>query len=135
MRCSATSGTLEVVSYDSSVFAPISASAFNVNSDRAIKTDVTPLADVTEQLRALRGVSYRMKQGGEAQLGVIAQEVQAVFPEAVVETGLMIDETGRVVVEGGRPMLAVNYNALVPVLLQALREMDARIAELEGKCQ
>ncbi|HIC7213950.1 tail fiber domain-containing protein [Burkholderia stabilis] len=133
LRCAASSGTFEVVSLDSSVFAPVSAAAFNVNSDRAIKSDVERLEGVIGRLRTLRGVSYRLKHDGTEQLGVIAQEVQSVFPEAVVETSINIDEDGNAVEEGGRPMLAVNYNALVPVLLQAMIEMDERLTLVEAR--
>ena len=50
-------------------------------------------------------------------IGLLAQEVQKVFPELVSE-----DENG---------MLAVNYQALVPVLINALKEQENNYNELE----
>ena len=50
-------------------------------------------------------------------IGLLAQEVQKVFPELVSE-----DNNG---------MLAVNYQALVPVLINALKEQENNYNELE----
>jgi Chaperone of endosialidase len=79
-------------------------------------------------VRRIRGVSWRWREdaplaelarrGGEAQAGVIAQEVQAVFPELVVEG------------EGG--YLMVDYGGLAQVLVRAVEELVARTKELEG---
>ncbi|KWD62367.1 hypothetical protein WL68_19395 [Burkholderia cepacia] len=87
-----------------------------------------------EKLKRLRGVTYVMKsdETHARQLGVIAQEVAKEFPEAVTETSMQIDESGVMVTEGGRPMLAVNYSALIGPLLQAFIELEARVSALEG---
>jgi Chaperone of endosialidase len=79
-------------------------------------------------IRRIRGVSWRWREdaplaeisarGGEAQAGVIAQEVQAVFPDLVVT-----HESG---------YLMVDYAGLAQVLARALQELDARATELEG---
>ncbi|WP_334053901.1 tail fiber domain-containing protein [Burkholderia cepacia] len=134
LRCSANSGTLDVVSSTSAAFAPVSASAFNVNSDVAIKAEVETIENAMEKLKRLRGVTYVMKsdETRARQLGVIAQEVAKEFPEAVTETSMQIDESGVMVTEGGRPMLAVNYSALIGPLLQAFIELEARVSALEG---
>jgi len=78
-------------------------------------------------VRRIRGVSWRWREdapvahvaerGGEAQAGVIAQEVQAVFPDLVVED------------EGG--YLMVDYGGLAQVLARALDVLNARAKELE----
>ncbi|RQY60794.1 tail fiber domain-containing protein [Burkholderia stagnalis] len=134
LRCAATYQALEVVSYDSSVFATIAASAFNVNSDAAIKTQIQTIDCATEKIKRLRGVTYVMKADKQrlSQVGVIAQEVAEAFPEAVSETGMQIDEAGVSVDRGGRPMLSVNYSALIGPLIQAFKELEARVSTLEG---
>jgi hypothetical protein len=53
----------------------------------------------------------------EFQIGLLAQEVQKVFPDLVIE-----DSKG---------ILSVNYQALIPVLVNALKEIDANYNELE----
>jgi hypothetical protein len=52
-------------------------------------------------------------------IGLLAQEVQKVFPALVSE-----DENG---------MLAVNYQALVPVLINALKELESETSSLESQ--
>lgn len=76
-------------------------------------------------MRRLRGVSYEFKEGeegrgrtgGKRELGVIAQEVEAVFPELV---GTARDGYKR-----------VDYLGLIPVLIEAVKELDERLAALE----
>ena len=56
---------------------------------------------------------------GKQQIGVLAQEIKEVFPELVSEDD--------------NEMLAVNYQGLVPVLINALKEQDAKLNEQETK--
>ena len=52
-------------------------------------------------------------------MGVIAQEIQAVLPEAVVER-----DTG---------YLAVDYHKIVPLLIEAIKDLAAKVEKLEQK--
>ena len=54
---------------------------------------------------------------GKQKIGVLAQEIKEVFPELVTK-----DENEN---------LAVNYQGLVPVLINALKEQEERIKRLE----
>ena len=56
---------------------------------------------------------------GKQKIGVLAQEIQEVFPELVSE-----DEN---------EMLAVNYQGLVPVLINALKEQQDEINRLKDQ--
>ena len=56
---------------------------------------------------------------GKQKIGVLAQEIKEVFPELVSEDD--------------NEMLAVNYQGLVPVLINALKEQDAKMKEQEKK--
>ena len=69
----------------------------------------------------LEAKSYTMKNDVEQKqkIGLLAQEVQKVFPELVSE-----DNNG---------MLAVNYQALVPVLINALKELESETSSLESQ--
>lgn len=91
-------------------------------SDAGLKQEVETLEGVTEKLRKLRGVSFSWRQkerGTKRELGVIAQEVQAVFPELVRS------------IDGKQ--LGVQYEKFAGVLIQALKEQDARITQLEER--
>ena len=56
---------------------------------------------------------------GKQKIGVLAQEIKEVFPELVSEDD--------------NEMLAVNYQGLVPVLINALKEQDGKMKEQESK--
>jgi hypothetical protein len=78
--------------------------------------------EALEGLRAVRGVSWQWRERNPAGLtgsdaGVIAQEVEAVFPELVAT-----DERG---------FKTVSYGGLVAVLIEAVKELDARLQRLE----
>ncbi|QKG55694.1 tail fiber domain-containing protein [Hymenobacter sp. BRD128] len=96
-------------------------------SDARFKTNVRPLAGALASVLALRGVRYEwntlgIKQGGTAgapQVGVLAQEVEKIYPELV-----STDKDG---------YKAVNYAQLTPVLIEALKEQQAQIEALKAK--
>ena len=71
------------------------------------------------KLLQIDGKSYEMK--GKQKIGVLAQEIQEVFPELVTKDD--------------NEMLAVNYQGLVPVLINALKEQQSEIDELKEMVQ
>lgn len=85
-------------------------------SDAGLKTNVQTLDDATKKVLQLRGVSFDWKADKKADIGVIAQEVQKVYPQVVKEKG---------------GLLQVDYEKLVAPLIEATRELDARIKVLE----
>lgn len=93
----------------------VSAVTFNSTSATQFKTDITTLSDADESLRQLRGVRFHWKETGAPSLGLIAEEVAEVFPELV-----QFDEaTGAA--------QAVNYPALVAVLIEGYKEQQAEL--------
>jgi len=99
-----------------SVFATIAGP-----SDARLKNNVTPLTHVLEKLEQLRGVSFEWNDAaasltghtpGQRDIGVIAQEIEAVFPELVTTLG-----------EDGYK--AVAYDKLTGILLAAVKELQA----------
>ncbi|RAK68319.1 tail fiber domain-containing protein [Hymenobacter edaphi] len=98
-------------------------------SDARFKQDVRPLAGALAAVQQLRGVRYRwnalgVEHGGVAgaeQVGLLAQEVERVFPELV-----STDAQG---------YKAVNYALLTPVLLEALKEQQRQLEQLSRQVQ
>ncbi|MGC9334925.1 MAG: tail fiber domain-containing protein [Anaerolineae bacterium] len=94
-------------------------------SDVRLKTDIAPIGDPLEKALEIRGVTFRWEEesGLElppgTQVGVIAQELEQIFPELVHESpaGFKV----------------VDYPMLTPILLEAIREQQAYISELEGQ--
>ena len=90
----------------------------NVSSDARLKANIASLGSTIAKLLLIDGKSYTMKKDGKQKIGVLAQDVQKVFPELVSKDD--------------NEMLAVNYQGLVPVLINALREQDEKISRLEN---
>jgi hypothetical protein len=95
----------------------LAAGGWLTGSDIAFKSDVETLTGSLDKITAVRGVSYTHKKMGGQHLGVIGQEVQKHFPEAVEE-------------KDGK--LYVNYGMLVAPLIEAVKELRAEIAELKA---
>ena len=85
-------------------------------SDIRLKTDIQVIPDALTKVCTLRGVTYERLDSGERQTGVIAQEVEAVLPEAVQDTG---------------DYLSVAYGNMVGLLIEAVKELAAKVKELE----
>lgn len=89
-------------------------------SDQRLKTNILPLNNALDNVLSMRGVSYNWldKDKSQAnQIGVIAQEVEEVYPEFV-----HTNEEG---------MKSVNYSQMVAVLIEAIKELNTKITTLE----
>ncbi|HEY8964751.1 MAG TPA: tail fiber domain-containing protein, partial [Alphaproteobacteria bacterium] len=101
--------------------ANITAPAFLYSSDLRLKENIKPLEGALAKLSAINGVTFTFKAGEDKRehLGVIAQEVEAVYPQAVIT-----DEKG---------FKKVDYPALVPVLIEAVKELKVQNDELRAR--
>ena len=84
-----------------------------VSSDARLKANIVSLGSTLAKLLLIDGKSYTMKKNGKQKIGVLAQDIQKVFPELVTTDD--------------KDMLAVNYQGLVPVLINALKEQQSEI--------
>jgi hypothetical protein len=122
---SATSGTYSTayVSNTKCTFNPstgtLSATQFTSLSDQTLKTNIRPIEDSVALVQRLQGVRFDWLGNSKPSIGVIAQEVEEILPE-VVETN-----------EDGTK--SVSYGNLVGVLIEAIKEQQVRIEELERK--
>ena len=92
-------------------------------SDIKLKENIEVIPNALDKVQALRGVSFDWLKTGEKSAGVIAQEVQAVLPEAIKEVEPL---------DGGDSYLSVNYHALTSILIESIKELKAEIEELKG---
>jgi hypothetical protein len=88
-----------------------------VSSDARLKSNIVSLGSTLSRLLLIDGKSYTMIKDGKQKIGVLAQEIKEVFPELVSEDD--------------NEMLAVNYQGLVPVLINALKEQQSEIEILK----
>ena len=105
----------------------ITANGVTLSSDVRFKKDIETLNGALDKILKLRGTSYNWRVGeiegrnftDDAQIGFIAQELREVYPEMVHE-----DEDG---------YLSVNYMQVIPVLVEAIKEQQAKTAEQQAK--
>ena len=91
-----------------------------VNSDMRLKANIISLGSTLAKLLQIDGKSYVMKTDESKQkIGLLAQDVKAVYPELVKQAN---NEEGT---------LSVNYQGLIPVLINAIKEQQAEIDELK----
>ena len=92
------------------------------SSDATLKENISPVGACLDKVKALEGVyfSWIEDQTHAQQIGLIAQDVQQVVPE-VVSRSVYNDKLG------------IAYASLVPVLINAIKELEARVAALEAK--
>lgn len=94
-------------------------------SDIRLKRDIKPITHAIEMIQSIRGVHYmwrtdefpQMTLPEERQIGVIAQEVEKLLPEVISEKK-----------DGYK---AVDYTKIVPVLIEAVKEQQQQIANLQ----
>jgi hypothetical protein len=87
-------------------------------SDARFKRDISPIHDALHKVRSLVGVLYT-DSADSRKTGLLAQDVQAVLPEAVT-----VDENGN---------LALAYGNLAGILVQAIKELAIKVDELEKR--
>ena len=93
----------------------VTAPNFVSSSDARLKSEVETIAGALAIVSALRGVRFTMD--GSRQIGLIAQEVETVLPEVVRD-----NEAGQ---------LSVAYGNITGLLIEAVKELTARVAALE----
>ena len=93
----------------------VTAPNFVSSSDARLKSDIAVIPDALVKVQALTGVTYRMAGSEARQMGLIAQDVQAVVPEVVVET------------EG---VLRLAYGNLIGLLVEAIKDLAEEVKQL-----
>ena len=88
-------------------------------SDQSVKENIVDATDKLEDLKQVQIRNYNLINDDLKQIGVIAQELEPIFPGLIKEC----NETG---------IKAVKYSVFVPILIKAIQELEARVAELEA---
>lgn len=103
---------------------------FSALSDVKLKENIVDATPKLDKLMQVRVVNYNLINDYEKhkQLGVIAQELEQVFPG-------LVDETADTDAQGddlGTTTKSVKYSVFVPMLIKALQEQQAMIAQLQA---
>tara|TARA_X000000368_G_scaffold84958_1_gene64332 strand:+ start:3684 stop:4475 length:792 start_codon:yes stop_codon:yes gene_type:complete len=97
-------------------------------SDERLKTDINPITDAVSKVENLRGFYFKPNQKAldlgyedKVEVGVSAQDIEKVLPEIIAEAP--IDPT----------YMTVHYEKIVPLLIEAIKELKNDIDRLESK--
>ncbi len=105
-----------------------SSTAFNTSSDYRLKENIIPISDSITRLKQLKPSRFNFKQYPEITIdGFLAHEVQKIVPEAVTGDKDELDSDGKPVYQ------AIDHSRLIPLLVAAIQELEARVKELENK--
>ena len=103
-------------SYELEVNGTVAATNFDSLSDRRYKTNIQVIENPIEKIMKIDGVSFNWKETNQPSLGVIADNVLEVLPEIV----------------SGEDTKSVNYNGLIGLLIETVKDQQKQIDELRG---
>tara|TARA_R110002153_G_scaffold189405_1_gene342211 strand:+ start:2718 stop:6176 length:3459 start_codon:yes stop_codon:yes gene_type:complete len=92
-------------------------------SDQSLKENIVDATPKLEEIKQIRVRNFNFIGEDLKQIGVVAQELESIFPALVKE---------REVPGHDDPIKTVKYSVLVPILIKAIQELEARVATLEG---
>ncbi len=94
----------------------LSSTNFNSLSDESLKENIKPINNSIDIVNQIDGVEFTWKDTGIKSYGVIAQEIEKIIPELV----------------DGEDQKTVNYSGIIAFLINSIKELDARVKELEN---
>lgn len=97
-------------------FGTVTAVNFVTASDENLKQNIQTIDHALEKLTSIRGVSFEWKKDEKPSMGVIAQEIEEVFPSLVITNEYK----------------AVNYDGIIGVLIEAVKELQEKVHKLEN---
>jgi hypothetical protein len=102
---------------DAIVTGVVTCTDINSTSDLNLKENITTVDNALGLVNDLRGVRFEWKKDHKPSYGVIAQELEQILPELVTDTDPK----------------TVNYNGIIGVLIEAVKELSAEVEDLKNK--
>jgi hypothetical protein len=99
------------------VVGVITATDFNSASDLSLKTNIQSRSNPIDKILQINGVTFNWRESNKPSVGIIAQEIEKIFPELV----------------NGENPKTVNYNGLIGLLIEAIKEQQIEINNLKDK--
>ena len=90
----------------------------NETSDMTLKNNINTIQNPLDLIEQIRGINFTWKTNGIKSMGVLAQDVEKVFPELV---------------HGNEGSKTLQYSGLIGALIESVKELSAKIATLEAK--
>jgi len=112
-------------------------------SDERLKTSTGNIENAIDKVKSLNGFTYVENELARSlgysntrqQVGISAQQIQAVLPEAVSLAPVDMathETTGEITSKSGENYLTVDYSRIVPLLIEAIKEQQVQIEELKA---
>jgi hypothetical protein len=102
--------------------------SYGSTSDERLKENIIDATPKLEGIKQLKVKNFNFIGNELKQIGLIAQEVEQIFPGLVEET----KDPSSDGTEGAIAYKSIKYSVLVPMLIKAIQELEARVATLEG---
>ena len=111
-------------------------------SDKRLKKNIKNIPNALNKILKINGVRYDWDlvecnkwdfYPKSSDIGVIAQEIQQVVPEAVTRAPFDIDPLSKTDSKSGQDYLTVQYEKIVPLLIEGIKEQQSQIEELKNR--
>jgi len=102
---------------DLTVTGDFEAGTITETSSIMLKTDIEPIANALDSISALAGVSYTRRATGRRESGLIAEEVEKIAPELVMETG---------------DYKSISYSRLTAYLIEAVKDLRSELVKIQN---
>ena len=102
---------------DLTVTGDFEAGTITETSSIVLKTDIEPIANALDSISALAGVSYTRRATGRRESGLIAEEVEKIAPELVMETG---------------DYKSISYSRLTAYLIEAVKDLRSELVKIQN---
>ena len=95
-------------------------------SDIRLKKDIAPIEDAVTKVQQLNGCTFTYLKDDRKSAGLIAQDVEKVLPSAVIDDEAVFHG------EEGETYKTVQYDQLIGLLVEAVKELSAKVEKLEN---
>jgi hypothetical protein len=96
-------------------------------SDERLKENIQPIENALNKINQLKGCTFTYTPDGKQSAGLIAQDVEKVLPSAVSEKELHLK------IDNGNKYKVLQYDQTIGLLVEAIKELTAKVEELEKK--
>ena len=122
-RSNVASSQLQFINNSAGVSLAVNGTSWGSLSDERDKEIIEPITDAISKVSCLRSVigRYKIDDADKRRAFLIAQDVQAVLPEAVTE------------LEDDQKTLILQYTEITPLLVAAIKELTAKVTALEAR--
>jgi hypothetical protein len=108
-----------------------------------LKKDVVNISDALDKVLSLNGVTYTPNETAtefgytstKSRAGLLAHELEAVLPEAVklAPFDTETDDDGNDVSKSGKDYMTVQYEQVIPLLVEAIKQLTEKVKQLENR--